>query len=149
VLHKYLSLYTQAIHQLRDVCYLVAMSTRCIGEEAIALADLPYLSEVVKMMNTYIRFAVNARDVRTLYNVLLHYRLLAESVLASGNASVRREILEIASHLRYYCKVAFDTGLVFISDTVANDLGDVCLRALEADSEHHDELLHEMITLHE
>ena len=41
-------------------------------------------------MNTYLRAALNARDVRTAYNVLNQYRQLAEALLAARAPRGRR-----------------------------------------------------------
>jgi hypothetical protein len=74
---------------------------------------------VVKFFNTYLRATINAKDVRTAYNVLNQYRLLAEhSLLVEGGAPA----VEIARYFKYYGRISFDAKLPFILETVAYDL---------------------------
>jgi hypothetical protein len=58
---------------------------------------------VLKFFITYCALP-HARDVRTAYNVLHQYRLLAEDVLRAG---MDDHLLEIAGYFRYYGQVAF------------------------------------------
>src|SRR5690606_38956589 len=73
----------------------------------------------VKFFNTYLRATINARDVRTAYNVLNQYRLLAERVLPYEQGSYS---IEIARYFKYYGGVSFTAKLPFILETVAYDL---------------------------
>ena len=63
----------------------------------------------VKFMNTYLRAALNGKDVRTAYNVLNQYRQLAEALLARRGRrrlGARRRVVEIAGHFKYYARLA-------------------------------------------
>ncbi len=74
---------------------------------------------LVKFFNTYLRATVNARDVRTAYNVLHQYRLLAERALQHDDGAVS---VEIARYFKYYGIVGFNAKLPFVLETVAYDL---------------------------
>ena len=82
-------------------------------------ATVPLLDLVLKFFNTYLRATINARDVRTAYNVLNQYRLLAEEALQYDNGA---RSIEIARYFRYYGLAAYTGGLPFILETVAYDL---------------------------
>ena len=84
-----------------EMAHVVAIDTRYVGEAALAASDREVLVLTVKFMNTYLRAALNARDVRTAYNVLNQYRQLAESLLATrerlaaGGAGRHRRALQV------------------------------------------------------
>ena len=75
-----------ALTTMPEMAHVVAIDTRYVGEAALAAGDREVLVLTVKFMNTYLRAALNARDVRTAYNVLNQYRQLAESLLETRNA---------------------------------------------------------------
>jgi len=138
VLRKYQTLYNEALNKMRDINYLVAINTRHIAEAALEGDNDELFDLVVKFFNTYLRATVNARDVRTAYNVLHQYRLLAESVLheKDGEAAI-----EIARYFKYYGLVSFGAKLPFILETVAYDLCELNEIAFEKDSPAARELL--------
>jgi hypothetical protein len=94
-------------------------------------------------MNTYLRAALNARDVRTAYNVLNQYRQLAESMIrASGGAPWLSPMLEgLAGHFKYYAQLAQGQGLGFVAEAAAYDLSELCEVASQAQASCHDRLL--------
>ena len=73
-----------------EMAHVVAIDTRYVGEAALAAGDREVLALTVKFLNTYLRAALNARDVRTAYNVLNQYRQLAECVAGDGATPGRR-----------------------------------------------------------
>ena len=79
-----------ALTTMPEMAHVVAIDTRYVGEAALAAGDREVLALTVKFMNTYLRAALNARDVRTAYNVLNQYRQLAESLLAAPRTPGRR-----------------------------------------------------------
>lgn len=120
ILRGYQSLYNEALNKMRDINYLVAINTRLIACAAWDHKNPELLALVIKFFNTYLRSAINAHDIRTAYNVLNQYRLLAEE-------AIRREpdghrAVEIAKYFKYYGLLSFHAKLPFILETVAYDL---------------------------
>jgi hypothetical protein len=74
-------------------------------------------------MNSYLRAALNARAVRTAYNVLNQYRLLVEAMIR-GNADDMA--LEGVRHMIYYGRTSYDMQLTFVTETVAYDVSALC-----------------------
>ncbi|MAQ14897.1 MAG: hypothetical protein CMN30_08890 [Sandaracinus sp.] len=138
VLRKYQTLYNEALNKMRDICYLVAINTRHIAEAAIEVKNAELFALVVKFFNTYLRATVNARDVRTAYNVLHQYRLLAQAVLHHRDGE---KAIEIARYFKYYGLVSFNAKLPFILETVAYDLCELNEIAFEEKSPAARELL--------
>jgi len=123
VLRQYQTIYNESVNRMRDISQLVAINTRYVGEKALAVDDRQVLALSVKFFNTYLRATINLHDVRTAYNVLHQYRLLAESVLRRGwNESV----VEVARHFEYYGQLASQVGLAFVTETAAYDLCNLC-----------------------
>ncbi|MEM1413977.1 MAG: DUF2254 family protein [Myxococcota bacterium] len=119
VLRKYQTLYNEALNKMRDINYLIAINTRLIAEHALDRGNDELFELVVKFYNTFLRSTVNARDVRTAYNVLNQYRILAERCL---DVDKGRPSVEIARYFKYYGLVSFHAKLPFILETVAYDL---------------------------
>ena len=98
LLRQYEMVYRAALNENRELNYLIATNIRELAEAAMDHQDRRVVDLAVKFFNTYLRATVNARDVRTAYNVLNQYRLLAESPLAAQRGSRRRrrgEVLQV------------------------------------------------------
>ncbi|MEM9192597.1 MAG: DUF2254 family protein [Myxococcota bacterium] len=119
VMRQYQTIYNEALNRMRDINYVIAIHTRRLAERAIEADDGELLDLSLKFFNTYLRATINARDVRTAYNVLNQYRLLAVNALdyRGGTRSV-----EIARYFKYYGLTAYTGGLPFILETAAYDL---------------------------
>ena len=52
-----------------DINYLIAIDTRYVGEAALDARRSPVVELAFRFMNSYLRAALNARAVRTAYNV--------------------------------------------------------------------------------
>jgi hypothetical protein len=115
-----------ALTTMPEMAHVVAIDTRYVGEAALAASDREVLVLTVKFMNTYLRAALNARDVRTAYNVLNQYRQLAESLLATRNAWPQAVLVDIAGHFKYYARLAHGIGLAFVTETAAYDMCALC-----------------------
>ncbi|MDY0002385.1 MAG: DUF2254 family protein [Polyangia bacterium] len=120
VLRQYQMLYAEALNRMRDINYLVAIDTRYVGEAAIRSGDREVLQLAIKFFNTYIRATLNARDIRTAYNVLNQYRILAEEVIKAGLNDVAEDV---GNYFKYYGQVAFGMKVTFVTECVAYDLG--------------------------
>lgn len=119
VLRQYQTLYNESLNRMRDMNYLIAINTRRIAETGLREGHPELFDLAVKFFNTYLRATINGRDVRTAYNVLNQYRLLAEEVLDYDDGSYT---VELARYFRYYGAVSFNAKLPFILETVAYDL---------------------------
>lgn len=123
VLRQYQTLFHEALNKMREISQLVAIGTRYIGEAALAAHDDATLKLSVRFFNTYLRAAINQRDVRSGYNALHQYRQLAEAMLRAGRGD---QVLEVAAHLRYYGRTANAEQLPFLTETAAYDLSTLC-----------------------
>ena len=138
VMRQYLGIYNEALSTMRDICYLVAIDTRYIGEAAGEAKDDELMTLVFRYMNSYLRATLNAREVRTAYNILNQYRLLVEAMLRQGHGKVA---VEGVKHMQYYGHVSFDMKLTFVTETIAYDVSALCQYAHELGSEGEQQLL--------
>lgn len=145
VMRQYLGIYNEALAAMRDINYLIAIDTRYIGEAAAKAADGELVGLVLRYMNSYLRATLNAKDVRTAYNVLNQYRLLLESFLRNKQGAAA---LAGVRHMKYYAHVSYDMKLSFVTETVAYDVGALCQAASELEL-HADEegILAELLEL--
>lgn len=138
IFRQYQTLYNEALNRMRDMNYLIAINTRQIAEAALEQNNAELFDLAVKFFNTYLRSTVNAKDVRTAYNVLNQYRVLAEHSLAYADG---KHAVEIARYFKYYGGVSFNVKLPFILETAAYDLCALNELAYEQDSPSARELL--------
>ncbi len=144
VMRQYLGIYNEALASMRDINYLIAIDTRYIGEAAGAARDTELVELVFRFMNSYLRSTLNARDVRTAYNVLNQYRLLVEAMIRQHNG---RAALEGVRHMNYYGHVSFDMKLTFVTETVAYDLSALCQYANEQGAPEEEAMLAQFLEL--
>jgi hypothetical protein len=156
VLHHFRSVFSEALDHLPELTHVVAIETRYIAEEALRHGDREVLVLAIRYFNTYLRSALNQRDVRACYNIFHQYRLLAEHMMRKGHNRVgatRGEVvsgqgshysdlvLEIGRCLAYYGQTAHKADLGFVTETAAHDLAVLCERAYMHDIACHDTLL--------
>jgi Predicted membrane protein (DUF2254) len=122
-LRQYLGIYNEAQGAMPDINYLVAIDTRYIGEAAAARGDEMVVRLVLRFMNSYLRSTINAKAVRTAYNVLNQYRLLVETMIKRGDRDLAADAV---GHMIYYGRTSYDLQLGFITETVAYDVGALC-----------------------
>jgi hypothetical protein len=144
VMRQFLSIYNEALGAMRDISYLIAIDTRYIGEAASQAKDVELVDLVFRFLNSYIRATLNARDVRTAYNVLNQYRKLVETMLQQGN---HKAALAAVRHMKYYGLVSFEMNISFVTETVAYDLSTIAQLAHEAASPLEGEMLSEFLEL--
>ncbi len=120
ILRQYQALFAEGLNGMRQVSTLVAIHTRDLGIRALQSQQLRLVEWVIKFFNTYLRAVINARDIRSGYNLLKQYRLLAEAALHQQQPVL---VLQIVSHFRYYSLVAYKAGLFFLCETLGFDLG--------------------------
>ena len=170
ILRQYQMLFNEGLAHIKDVCYLIAIDTRRLGQKASEASDMPALDLAIKFFNTYMRSTINGKDIRTAYNILHQYRQLAEvmldraayyrtqerellsrgdpgankralEVLKKKEQDLERRVVRIAGHMRYYGGITFGRGMAFITEVVAYDMGSICETAFELGAKCHDELL--------
>lgn len=122
-LRQYLGISSEAQGQMPEINYLIAIDTRYIGEAALAKGDHELVDLAFRFMNSYLRASLNARAVRTAYNVLNQYRLLVEAMIRAGNDAAA---LAGVRHMIYYGRTSFDMQLGFVTETVAYDVSALC-----------------------
>ena len=144
VLRQYLGIYNESLAVMKDINYLVAIDTRYIAEAAGQQKDAELLELCVRFMNSYLRATLNARDVRTAYNVLNQYRLLVEAMLRQGNSEAA---LDGVRHMAYYGHVSFDMKLTFVTETIAYDVSALCQYANELGSSEEEAMLRQFLEL--
>jgi hypothetical protein len=137
-LRQYLGIYAEAQGEMPDINYLIAIDTRYIGEAALARGDRAVVELAFRFMNSYLRAALNARAVRTAYNVMNQYRLLVESMIR-GEANDLA--LDGVRHMIYYGRTSYDMQLGFVTETVAYDVSALCEFAHAQDGGLDDEML--------
>ncbi len=136
--------FSEALKTLPEMTHVVAIDTRYIGEAAIDSRDREVLALTIKFMNTFMRSSLNARDVRTCYNVLHQYRQLAEAMLRVPGTAVpwlQAALEDVAGYFKYYAQLAHNQGLGFVTETAAYDLCALCEVASELFAPCHDRLL--------
>jgi len=138
VLRQYQTIYSEALNRMRDINYLLAINTRILAQAAMANRNDELMRLVIKFFNTFLRTTINQKDVRTAYNVLNQYRLLAEEVLDYNEGAYAAEI---ASYFKYYGQLSYGANLPFILETVAYDLCTLNELAFERGSSVADRIL--------
>ena len=122
-LRQYLGIYNEAQQGMPDINYLIAIDTRYVGEAAAGRGDREVVVLAFKFMNSYLRATINAKAVRTAYNVLNQYRQLVESMLRRGEDELAADAV---GHMIYYGRTSYDLQLGFVTETVAYDVGMLC-----------------------
>lgn len=120
IFRQYQAIFSDSLNDAREACYIIAINTREIAERSLKFDKLEITELSIKFFNTYLRALINARDIRTGYNIIKQYRLIAEAALENHHDEFA---LEIAHHFRYYSLIAYKAGLFFLSETFAFDLG--------------------------
>jgi predicted membrane protein DUF2254 len=138
VMRQYLGIYNEALQPMPDINYLIAIDTRYIGEAAATAHDEQLIELTFRYINSYLRATLNARNVRTAYNVLNQYRQLVEAMMRTGHT---KQATTAVGHMKYYGHVSYDMQLPFVTETVAYDIGTLCEVAHTLDIDEQDELL--------
>jgi len=143
-LRQYQTIYNEALGDMPDINYLIAINTRYIGEAALEANEPEALAMAIKFFNTYLRATLNKGDIRTAYNVLHQYRQLVERAITKGEDKL---VAATAQYFKYYGQVAHSKVLSFVTETVGYDLATLCERAFEAKSAAHDRILDHLLEL--
>ena len=139
VLMEFERIFRKSLDEMTELVSQVASSTRVIGLTALIARDWETRGLTVQFFNTYIRHALNARNVRAAYNVLYEYRQFASHLLRRDAAACVR----VVKHLVYYGRTANAMNLAFVTVTVAHDVRVLCEEAFD----HHGFDMSEMLRL--
>lgn len=138
ILRQYQAAFNNALGPLPDINHLLAIQTRHMAVYASVTNDLHTLGLGMKFLNTYLRAAINERNVRSAYNLMGEYRLLGESLVVRGYDPIA---VEVANHMKFYGQLAFNQKLAFILESAAYDLCTLLESAHKNRSAAHDSLL--------
>jgi len=138
ILRQLTGVCSEALKAIPDMAHVVAIATRYVGEAGIEAGDGAVVDLTLKFFNTYLRQALNGRDVRAAYNMLHQYRELGASLLRHED---RERVVQLAGYFRYYAQIAHGMGLPFVAETAAYDLCALCEMACVEGSAAHDALL--------
>lgn len=138
ILRQYQGVFGEAVNRMRDVNHLIAIHTRTLAVHALQAGDTHTMQLAIRFLNTYMRASLNARDVRTSYNLLNEYRVLAEQFVHAGEHDA---VLDLAQRIKFYGQLAFTMNLAFILESAAYDLCSLLEIADACDATCHDALL--------
>jgi hypothetical protein len=137
IFRQYLSIVTEGGVKSREIINLIAINTRHIGVVS-GREDSALLELCMHCFNSYLRATINARDQRSSYYVMNHYRQLAETLLAhNGGERVR----EIAQRLQFYAVLAYKYGQAFLLEVAAYDIVRLIEQSIEKNPDVVDRLL--------
>jgi len=130
VLRQFHTLFGHALNRVHDVPASIAIHTAALARRA-ARDEPDLLDLALRFLNSYLRSAVNAGDVRTAYYLLHQCRGVLETLLEEG---LEERAVRMAGHLRYYGLVAYARDVPFLVETLAYDLALVTEQAFETRS---------------
>jgi len=129
VLHEFEHAMRRALsHRSYDVISRVAIASRRIGARAAEVGDYDTTDLTLRYFNTYIRHALNAKDVRSVYNIVYQYRLFGLAIMDIFPDMFQR----MGEHLVYYANYAKEIGLPFVTVIIAHDFREMCQGALSS-----------------
>ena len=146
VLRQYLTIFNEALSTHSELANLIAINTRHLSEVAAGEPRPGLLTLLMRFMNSYMRAALNQRDVRTAYHVLNQYRLYVESLMSEEHSQL---VGRGVRYMAYYGQVALDAGLPFVTETVAYDLAGLGEHAARLQWPETPELVASLIALGE
>jgi hypothetical protein len=126
-----------ALTRMHDVASAVAKALRRFGLADGVRTDRRLRELTVEYFNTFIRRALNTRDVRSAFILFDQYRIFAEELTEEDPELV----LEIAGYFAYYGQIARDLQLAFVVDAAAHDLGALVRHAWDKKAPVADRLL--------
>lgn len=137
-----LILYSESLKKLKEGCFHVSIQTRRIGLAALRGGDFHVAILVMKMFNTYLRFSMNARDMRSAVHVFEHMRNVGEAAVELSKATTARGpglgpffrsfLEDLFMRFSYYGELAKTLNLPFLSAVAGHDAVTLCLAVLDA-----------------
>ena len=148
IMREYEMLFSTALkNQTNDLCSLIAIYSRQIAEMALRRKDWHLIDLVINFFNTFLRSSINELEAANAVNLLEHYRHLAENIIIFDHESEEDAekcstfVVKITWCLRYYCLVCMENKLSFVSEVIAQDIGNICTTAYSARDKKHEDYL--------
>lgn len=143
ILRQYQTLFSHSLNDARDICNLIALNTTELALYGLReRSDLLHLS--LRFLNSFMRAAINAKDLRTAYHLMNHYREVAQCLMEAGD---EKTTLAVAEYFKYYGQIAYNVGQPFLLEAVTYDLTKVLERAVQIGSPMVDTLLDLLLTV--
>lgn len=143
VLRLYELIYNNSKLTLRDVATGVLVYSKLIAKEFIKTKDRNALHTLFQYFNSYLRFAITARDPRSAFNAFEQYRIISEDLLDE----YPEEVEKISFYFKFYGQEANKYSILFILETAAHDLCRINQLAYEKNVKNKLELLKIFLTL--
>lgn len=145
VFRLYELIYNNSKLTLRDVASGVLVYSKLLAEVFIINKDIHALHTVFQYFNSYLRYAITARDPRSAFNAFEQYRMIAEYLLDS----YPKEVEKISFYFKFYGQEANKYSVLFILETAAHDLCRINQIAYEKNVKNKLDLLTLFLTLDE
>jgi hypothetical protein len=120
-LHQLELAHNAALAKMQDAISAVSDVNRRIACIAAAHGDEATLRLCVRYFNNFLREASKRKDAHAIFDVFQKYKELAHELFEGHSALT----LAIARHMAYYAELARISGLSFIYELAAYDLGSV------------------------
>ena len=120
-LHQLELAHNAALAKMQDAISAVSDVDRRIAHAAAAHGDGATLHLCVRYFNNFLREATKRKDVHAIFDVFQKYKELAHELFEGHSALT----LAIARHIGYYAELGRLSGLHFIYELAAYDLGSV------------------------
>lgn len=111
-------------HQVNVISNLATV-IRAAGLRALGLGDQRVLRLETNFFNNFCRQAINKRNLRAIYSIFYHYRLLTEALMDDAPDIV----LDVMAYLKYYGQLANAEEMPFAMVIAASDLAVLCEKA--------------------
>jgi hypothetical protein len=134
--------YQNALSKTSDAINSISDANRVVAVAAAARKDSRATGLAIRYFNNFLREAIKKKDMRAIYDVFYQYRLLARDLV--DDAALLRDVVR---YFHYYGDVARGSGLDFIQQLAAIDVGFIVRRAYEAKSPAARELLDEALAI--
>jgi len=121
--------YQHALAKTSDVISSISDANRVIATNANKRGDAKTVNLAIKHFNNFLRESIKKKDNHSIYDVFYEYRLLAKELRDRPDV-----LLEVAKYFRYYGDLARHSGLEFVYQLAAFDLGYIVRRAYEVES---------------
>jgi hypothetical protein len=132
ILKQYQCLFEKSLITFRALGFRVCLDTRDIAEHAPMFGDIHTFDLCTKFMNTFIRKAVNLKDINMVCGCFHQYRQMGEYVIINSNVISKKcnlpleEVFERAIHitkcLRYYSHLCIDKDMGFVAKVATFDI---------------------------
>lgn len=121
--------YQMALSKSQDVISSLSKASRTIARHASQRGDLKALELSIKFFNNYLREAIKRKDLHAIYDLFYQYRSLT-----SGQLDRPELVRKIARYFDIYSDLAEASGLPFVPQIVAFDLGWLVRKAYDGKS---------------